>query len=78
METFIIELKTKVDGEWRGGLFHEKLTESTRKDTTNAYMEHITSDQNKAKRFYDKDEATRFAVLFSNNFQFAKIVPVKD
>lgn len=71
METFIIELKTKVDGEWRGGLFHEKLTESTRKDTTNAYMEHITSDQKKrnASMIKMKQQGLPFFFLIIFNLQ---------
>jgi hypothetical protein len=76
METYIIELETKVEGKWKKG-YHETLIDSQRKDTMNVYVECVTTDKKKAKRFYDKDEAQRFATLFSNNFQYAKVIPIK-
>jgi hypothetical protein len=75
MEKYIIELQTKINGNFEKG-YHEKLTESTRKDTMNVYVEHVTTDKRKAKRFYDADEAQRFATLFAReNLQTAKVIP---
>lgn len=77
MEKYLIELNTKVNGEWQKG-YHEKISESTRKDTMNVYVEHVTTDKRKAKRFYDEEEARRFAALFSHpNLQEAEVIPVK-
>lgn len=64
MEEYIIKIETKVDGKWKN-LYHEKLTESTRKDTMNVYVEHSTADKKKAKRFFDYGEAEKFAKLFT-------------
>jgi hypothetical protein len=75
MEKYLIELETKVNGKWEKG-YHETLTESTNKQAMNVYVEHVTYDKRKAKRFYDKEEAQRFATLFSNNFQYAKVITV--
>lgn len=77
MTKFIIELQTKVNGEFQKG-YHEKLTESKRDDTMNVYVEHVTTDKKKAKRFYDEDEAQRFATLFGcEGLQIATVIPVK-
>lgn len=76
MEVYIIELNTKINGEWKKA-YHELLTPSDRVDTVNAYTEHITFKEEKAKRFYDKDEANKFAVLLTGPFQQTKVVPLK-
>ena len=64
MEKYIIELHTKVNGKFQVG-YHEKITESTRKDTTNVYVEHITTDKKKAKRFFEQEEAEKIGGLFA-------------
>jgi hypothetical protein len=77
MEKYLIELQTKVNGKFQKG-YHENITESTRKDTMNVYVEWVTFDKRKAKRFYDKEEAQRFAILFTReNLQTATVIPVK-
>jgi hypothetical protein len=76
MEKYIIELETKVNGKWEKG-YHENLTASTRKDTMNVYVQHVTTDKRKAKRFYDKEEAQRFATLFTReNLQTATVITI--
>lgn len=77
MKKYIIELYTKVNGKV-GTYYHEKITESTRNDTMNVYVEHITTSKRKAKVFYDKGEAQRFATLFTREgVQMATVKPVK-
>lgn len=65
MNKFIIKTKTKVNGVEEDG-YHQKISE-TRKSigATNVYTEHITSDINKAKVFYDIQEAERVCNLFA-------------
>jgi hypothetical protein len=76
MEKYLIELQTKINGEFQKG-YHEKLMESTNKYAMNVYVEHVTTDKRKAKRFFDKDEAERFATLFTReNLQTAKVITV--
>ncbi len=78
MEKFIIELQTNIQGKWQKG-YHETIKESDRSDTVNVYVEHITTDKKKAKRFYDIEEAQKFATLFDlNGVQTSKVIPVKN
>jgi len=77
MDTYIIELQTKVNGKIQKG-YHQKISESKRKDTMNVYVEHITTDKKEAKRFFDKEEAIKIGNLFSiPSIQTAKILTVK-
>lgn len=77
MDKFIIELRTKINGKWEKG-FHQDLKNNDNKYATNVYCHHTTSDKSKAKRFFDKDEADRFAVLFTReNLEAAQVIPVK-
>lgn len=76
MTEYIIELETKIDGEWKKA-YHELLASSNRTDTMNAYEEHITFNKKQAKRFYQEEEANKFAVLLTGTFQRAKVVPLK-
>ena len=76
MEKYLIELETKVNGTWEKG-YHENITNNENKQAMNVYVECVTTDKRKAKRFYDKEEAQRFATLFSNNFQYAKVITTK-
>lgn len=64
MKQYIIELHTKVNGKFQKG-YHQKISESKRTDTMNVYVEHITKDKSKAKRFSDQEEAERIGKLFS-------------
>lgn len=75
MEKYLIELDTKVNGKWQKG-YHENLTNNENKQAMNVYVQHITSDKRKAKRFYDKEEAQKFATLFESQFQTAKVITI--
>jgi hypothetical protein len=75
MEKYLIELETKVNGEWQKG-YHQDLTNNNNKQAMNVYVQHVTTDKRKAKRFYDKEEAQKFATLFESKFQTAKVITI--
>lgn len=75
MEKYLIELETKVNGKWQKG-YHQDLTNNENKQAMNVYVQHVTSDKRKAKRFYDRDEAQKFATLFESQFQTAKVITI--
>jgi hypothetical protein len=66
METFIIEYKSKVNGEEKIA-FHEKIsiTDPNRLDVMNVYTEHISFDKSKAMVFYIREEAEQVCALFN-------------
>jgi hypothetical protein len=56
-------------------LYHEKMTISTNKETTNAYIQHLQSDRKLALKFFDKDEALRVIEFFKNRcYRSAKVI----
>lgn len=65
METWIIKYNSKINGKFEV-VYHEDIKNSTNKEAMNVYVEHVTSDKRKAKRFYDKDEAQHVANWFSS------------
>lgn len=75
MEKYIIERILR--GTLSENKFYfETVKECTNKEVMNVFEEHITRDKSKAKRFYDKEEAQRFADLFGD-YGSSKVIPVK-
>jgi hypothetical protein len=66
MDKFIIEYKSKINGEEKT-TFHEKIsiTDPDRLDVMNVYTEHISSDKSKAMVFYIREEAEQVCALFN-------------
>lgn len=64
MEKFIIQYDMKVDGK-RIVAYHQDIEANTSKETMNAYVEHLTKDRSRARRFFQKEEAIRIANVFS-------------
>lgn len=72
--TYIIEEYSKVNGKWESG-FHQDLKKNRNKDAMNVYVEHCTKDREKAKVFYDVDEAIRMAqFLFRKDYHHTKVI----
>lgn len=77
MEKYIIEIRlggTKSETKF----YFETITECKNKEVMNVFVEHITKDKTKAKRFYDIEEAIRFQKLFNDGYgRSSKILTVK-
>lgn len=73
---YIIRYYIKINGKWETK-FHENITNSERKDTMNVYVEHITADEKKAKRFHTIEEADKVAKLFKYILQLPTVLTVK-
>jgi len=64
METWIIKYDLKINGKFEI-VYHKDISNSENKSAMNVYVEHVTSDKRKAKRFYNKEEASNIAKCFS-------------
>jgi len=77
MDKYIIERKVKIDSEIKT-LYFETLSECKNNQVMNVFQEHLTKDKTKAKRFYDKEEAERFRVLFNMSYSnHSQVLTVK-
>lgn len=76
MNKYIIQINYKVDGDSRP-LYFETISECTNNQVMNVFQEHLTSNKEKAKRFYDLEEVERFKQLFSASNRTSKILTVK-
>jgi hypothetical protein len=76
MNKYIIQINYKVDGDSKP-LFFETISECTNNQVMNVFQEHLTSKKEKAKRFYDLEEAERFNHLFNASNRISKILTVK-
>ena len=73
---YIIKQETKVEGKIKT-LFFNNITVSTNKTVTNVFVPHWYSDIDNAKRFFDLDEAKRFAAML-HSFPASKTVVCSD
>ncbi len=76
MNKYIIQINYKVDGDSRP-LFFETISECNNNQVMNVFQEHLTSKKEKAKRFYELEEAERFKQLFNASNRTSKILTVK-
>ncbi len=66
MKQYIIKRKLK-GSDWKNTkLYFQNVTENKSRETMNVFMEHLTKNKARAKRFYDKEEAEKFAKLFDD------------
>jgi hypothetical protein len=72
MEKYLIQYATKVNGEYVV-LYHESIILNTIKDSTNAYVESLTTDIKLARVFYEWEEAVKVAQLF-DSLQYDKTI----
>ena len=78
MKKFVIKITSIVAGEQRIG-YHEKISNTPKnRKAMNVYRQHITSDINKAKVFYDIREAMAVGNLFVNNVDISFSIITKD
>lgn len=77
MEKYIIEIR--LGGTVSKTKFYfETLSECTNNQVMNVFVEHLTKDKAKAKRFYDMEEAIRFKALFNQGYgRTSQILTVK-
>lgn len=76
MNKYIIQINYKVDGDSKP-LYFETISECTNNQVMNVFQEHLTSKKDKAKRFYEIEEAEKFQQLFSSSNRISKILTVK-
>ena len=76
MDKYIIVREMKIDSKIET-LYFETLSECTSNQVMNVFEEHLTRDKDKAKRFYDIEEAERFKALFSREYNTSTILTVK-
>ena len=73
MKKYIIEYTTKVNGEYIK-LYHCDISINKNKETMNQYVETLTTDIKLALVFYDRDEADKISLIFSNPHHNPKII----
>lgn len=77
MDKYIIQYTMRINGVNGQITYHETIKESTRLDTNNVYVEHLTTERKLAKRFYDIEEAEAVAKMFTRSYQKSTILTVK-
>lgn len=76
MEKYIIE-RTLKGTLSKTKFYFETVSECKNNQVMNVFEEHLTKDKAKAKRFYDKEEAERFATLFDSSYSSSEVLIVK-